>query len=123
VIEPVQYVQASDAADSPYIQNGIAELHDWKWAFGQTPDFTYSIRRAFRWGNVTAKIHSKHGVILSCSLSAEDVSEDVSDAMKLEELGRELAGQKYGFLDKEMTYEGCARIQEVRRWLMEEMSS
>jgi hypothetical protein len=23
----VQYVQASDAADSPYIQNGIAELH------------------------------------------------------------------------------------------------
>lgn len=67
----------------------------------------------------TAKIHSKHGVILSCSISAEDVS----DAIKLEELGRELAGQKYGFLDKEMTYEGCARIQEVRRWLMEEMSS
>ena len=67
----------------------------------------------------TAKIHSKHGVILSCSISAEDVS----DAIKLEELGRELAGQKYGLLDKEMTYEGCAKIQEVRRWLMEEMSS
>jgi lipoate-protein ligase A len=66
-----------------------------------------------------AKIHSKHGVILSCSISTEDVS----DAMKLEELGRELAGQKYGFLDKEMTYEGCARIQEIRGWLMEEMSS
>ncbi len=67
----------------------------------------------------TAKIHSKHGVILSCSLTAEDMS----DAMKLEKLDRELEGQKYGFLDKETTYDGCGRIQEVRQWLIEEMSS
>ncbi|KAI9467171.1 Lipoyltransferase and lipoate-protein ligase [Lactarius psammicola] len=130
VKEPVQYVQASDATDSPYIQNGITELHvktlspryefeqDWNWAFGQTPEFTYSISRTFGWGNVTAKIHSKHGVILSCSLTAEDMS----DAMKLEKLGHELEGQKYGFLDKGTTYDGCGRIQEVRQWLIEEMS-
>lgn len=67
----------------------------------------------------TAKIHSKHGIILSCSITAEDVS----DAMMLDELGRELAGQKYGFLNEEATYGGCTRIQEVRRWLMEETSS
>ena len=42
---------------------------------------------------------------------------------ELDELGRELAGQKYGFLDKETTYGGCPRVQEVRRWLMEETSS
>ncbi|KAH9179535.1 Lipoyltransferase and lipoate-protein ligase [Lactarius sanguifluus] len=117
VKEPVQYVQASDTTDSPYIQNGIAELHDWGWAFGQTPEFTYSISRAFGWGS-TARIHSKHGVILSCSLTAEDTS----DTMKLEGLGRELEGQKYGFLDKKATYD-CGRIEEVRQWLIEEMSS
>ena len=66
-----------------------------------------------------AKIHSKHGVILSCSITAEDAPH----AIKLEELGRELAGQKYGFLDKQTSYDGCARVQEVRRWLMEETSS
>lgn len=65
-----------------------------------------------------AKIHSKHGVILSCSITAEDVS----DATKLEDLGHELAGQKYGFFDKETNYDGCARVQEVRRWLKEETS-
>ena len=27
LLNQVQYVQASDATDSPYIQNGIAELH------------------------------------------------------------------------------------------------
>ena len=43
--------------------------------------------------------------------------------MKLDGLGRELAGQKYGFLDKEVTHGGCTRVQEVRRWLMEETSS
>ncbi|KAH9002269.1 Lipoyltransferase and lipoate-protein ligase [Lactarius hatsudake] len=107
-----------DTTDSPYIQNGIAELYDWSWAFGQTPEFTYSISRAFGWGSV-ARIHSKHGVILSCSLTAEDTS----DATKLEELGRELEGQKYGFLDKETTYDDCGRIEEVRQWLIEEMSS
>ncbi|KAH8988538.1 Lipoyltransferase and lipoate-protein ligase [Lactarius akahatsu] len=117
VKEPVQYVQASDTTDSPYIQNGIAELHDWSWAFGQTPEFTYSISRAFGWGS-TARIHSKYGVILSCSLTAEDTS----DAMKLGELGRELEGQKYGFLDKKTT-NNRGRIEEVRQWLIEEMSS
>jgi hypothetical protein len=43
--------------------------------------------------------------------------------MKLDDLGRELVGQKYGFLDKEKTYGGCARIQQVRGWLIEETSS
>jgi hypothetical protein len=47
----------------------------------------------------------------------------MSDAIKLEKLGRELEGQKYGFLDKEATSGGCGRVQEVRQWLMEEMSS
>ena len=65
-----------------------------------------------------AKIHSKHGIIVSCSLTADDMS----DAMELEKLGRELEGQKYGFLDK-ATHGDCGRVQEVRQWLMEAMSS
>ncbi len=43
--------------------------------------------------------------------------------MKLEELGGELEGQKYGFLDRETTYHGCGRTQDVRQWLIEEMGS
>jgi len=97
----------------------MAELPEWDWAFGQTPEFTYSISRAFEWGDVTAKIHSKHGIILSCSLAAEDTS----DTEMLERLGRELEGQKYGFLSKEAKDDSFGRMQEVRQWLTETMGS
>ncbi|KAI0307017.1 hypothetical protein B0F90DRAFT_1931664 [Multifurca ochricompacta] len=119
VEEPVQYIQASNAANIPYIRDGIAELPGWDWAFGQTPEFTYSISRVFEWGNVAAKIRSKHGVILSCSLTAEDGP----DLMMLEKLGRELEGQRYGFLDKTTSQDGCGQKQQVRQWLIEEMGS
>ncbi|KAI0254864.1 hypothetical protein BJV78DRAFT_1273894 [Lactifluus subvellereus] len=119
VEEPVRYVEASEAAGVAYIRDGMAELPEWNWAFGQTPEFTYSISRAFEWGDVTAKIHSKHGVILSCSLMAEDTS----NSEMLERLGRELEGQKYGFLSEEARCDSGGRIQEVRQWLTEAMGS
>ena len=28
----------------------------WDWAFGQTPEFTYSIKRSFGWGNVVSQL-------------------------------------------------------------------
>ncbi|KAI9513240.1 hypothetical protein F5148DRAFT_972105 [Russula earlei] len=117
VEETVQYVQAEDAINIPYIQDSMAELQDWDWAFGQTPEFTYSIGRTFGWGNVTAEIHSKRGVILSCKLTAESIS----DSESLEKLGGRLEGQRYGFLDEMTEYDGCERTREVRRWLIEEM--
>ncbi|KAI0000029.1 hypothetical protein BJV77DRAFT_939542 [Russula vinacea] len=119
VEEPVQYVQAEDATNIPYIQDSMAQFPDWDWAFGQTPEFTYSISRTFGWGNVTADIRSKHGVILSCSLTIDDTS----DSEWLDSLGRKLEGQRYGFLDKVTEFDGCGRTQEVQHWLVEEMAS
>lgn len=118
--EPVQYVQAEDATNIPYIHDTMANFPEWDWAFGQTPEFTYSISRSFGWGNVAAKIRSKHGVILSCSLTVEDTS----DLEWLEMLGRGLESQRYGFLDNTvMGYDGVGRAQEVWRWLIDEMAS
>lgn len=67
----------------------------------------------------TANIRSKHGVILSCSLTIDDTS----DSEWLDSLGRRLEGQRYGFLDKETGFDGCGRTQEVQQWLVEEMAS
>lgn len=67
----------------------------------------------------TADIRSKHGVILSCSLTIDDTS----DSEWLDSLGRKLEGQRYGFLDKVTEFDGCGRTQEVQHWLVEEMAS
>lgn len=119
VEEPVQYVQAEDAIDTPYIRDGMVEMPEWDWAFGQTPEFTYSITRAFEWGNVTANIHSKRGVILSCKFTVDDTS----DWELLDELGCRLEGQRYGFLDGATGSDGCRKTEEVRQWLIEKMGS
>jgi len=117
--EPVRYVQAEDATDIPYVQDSMAELPEWDWAFGQTPEFTYSINRSFGWGDVTAEILSKRGVILSCILTAKDTR----DSELLAKLSRRLEGQKYGFLEEATGYDGCGRTKEVLLWLIEEMGS
>ena len=31
-------------------------FQEWDWAFGQTPEFTYSIGRSFGWGNVVSPL-------------------------------------------------------------------
>lgn len=65
-------------------------------------------------------MRSKHGVIISCSLTVEDTSE----LERLERLGRGLEGQRYGFLDSTvMGYDGVGRAQEVWQWLIEAMAS
>lgn len=34
-------------------------FQEWDWAFGQTPEFTYSISRSFGWGNVVSQLNWK----------------------------------------------------------------
>ena len=50
-------------------------------------------------------------------------AKDTLDSELLEKLSRRLVGQKYGFLEDAMGYDGCGRTQEVLRWLIEEIGS
>ncbi|KAG2110755.1 hypothetical protein BD769DRAFT_1495359 [Suillus cothurnatus] len=102
-----------DLARIGYIQRGMAELPSWDWAFGQTPEFEYTIKKSFVWGDVTAHIHARHGVILSCTLQGLD-----------SELGKALEGKRYGFIeDEELGVDVSGREEVVWAWLKEEMSS
>jgi len=113
-------VQAEDATNISHIQESMDIFPEWDWAFGQTPEFTYSINRSFGWGNVAAEIRSKHGVILSCTFTVDGTP----NLEWLEKLGGKLEGQRYGFLDNNLTeYDGGGRTQEVRQWLIEEMAT
>ncbi|EPS98727.1 hypothetical protein FOMPIDRAFT_1125697 [Fomitopsis schrenkii] len=117
--EGVQKVEEHDVVKSvEYIRRGIAELPSWDWAFGQTPEFSHKLTHEFPWGELTADIHSKHGVILSCTFTLP-ASVDPELVRQLVELGERLKQQRYGFVD-----EGClgAEMHEgaqgaVWRWL------
>ncbi|TFY73183.1 hypothetical protein EWM64_g10828 [Hericium alpestre] len=118
--EPVQFVNDEQATAIDYIRHGMAELPSWDWAFGQTPEFTYKLRQSFSWGDVTADLHSRHGIILSCDL----VAADGTMQRDLQTVGAALRGQKYGFVDDKV--EGVAATdpaREVWSWLQREMSS
>lgn len=110
----------------------------WDWAFGQTPEFTYTVQNAFSWGDVvsnprrslprknahspqTAKLHSKHGIILDCTLQCSS-TDSVIEA-SLQELGTRLKGQRYAFVDIEQLGLEGSNMREVWQWLENVMSS
>lgn len=113
-------------------------MQSWDWAFGQTPEFTYSIRGQFAWGNVVrrfcthrykliayqggpqaAEIRSKHGVILSCTLTPDDTTL----SKNLDKLGVVLEGQKYGSVRSDLLDSAEQRLRDVAVWLEREMRS
>ena len=40
------------ALNIEYIRRGMEELKTWDWAYGQTPEFTYTLERTFGWGTI-----------------------------------------------------------------------
>ncbi|KAG0703915.1 hypothetical protein DFH29DRAFT_914674 [Suillus ampliporus] len=111
--EPCIVNDTDDLAQIGYIQHGMAELPSWDWAFGQTPEFEYTITKSFVWGNVTVHIHARHGIILSCTLQGLD-----------SELGKALEGKRYGSVEDEVLgVDVSGKVADVWAWLKEEMSS
>lgn len=120
VDKPVYTVQGdTNDMNVDEIRSGMAELPSWDWAFGQTPEFTYSIRGQFAWGNVAAEIRSKHGVILSCTLTPDDTTL----SKNLDKLGVVLEGQKYGSVRSDLLDSAEQRLRDVAVWLEREMRS
>ncbi|EKM59482.1 uncharacterized protein PHACADRAFT_137307 [Phanerochaete carnosa HHB-10118-sp] len=112
--------ETEEAKAISYTRDGMAELPRWDWAFGQTPEFTYTIQMDFSWGAVTAKLRSKHGVILDCAI---DSSNATSIESELKDLGTRLQGQKYAFVDESVLgLEGNEKKTEIWGWLRAEMS-
>jgi hypothetical protein len=50
-------------------------FQEWDWAFGQTPEFTYSISRAFEWGDVVSQFNKDSYVRVDSILDGEDTLE------------------------------------------------
>ncbi|KAF8638590.1 hypothetical protein AX17_002131 [Amanita inopinata Kibby_2008] len=109
--------------NTEYIRNGMAELPSWEWSFGQTPEFTYTINRSFTWGDVTATILSKHGIILSCGLGIDKTSLSGSDIELVVNFGRSLENRKYGVPNGATALSGDGPVGDVSVWLMQAMAS
>ncbi|KZT05542.1 Lipoyltransferase and lipoate-protein ligase [Laetiporus sulphureus 93-53] len=113
-----------------YIRHGMAELPacihaSWDWAYGQTPEFTHEITLPFEWSTLTAKIHSRHGIILSCTLTTSDAVDDALK-QKLITLSARLEQQRYGFVDEASLGSDILEDSEIRvvwHWLKGEMDS
>ncbi|KAF5392943.1 hypothetical protein D9757_001081 [Collybiopsis confluens] len=125
----IQVIGEERYRDVEYIQKGMNELKSWEWAYGQTPEFTYTIQKDFDWGIVRAKIRSKHGIILDCdcsvdhSLSFDDMSlrpGNVSDANtqnEMEKISTLFRGRKYGVSGPRVEGSGGGTASELVCWL------
>ncbi|TFL05826.1 Lipoyltransferase and lipoate-protein ligase [Pterulicium gracile] len=96
-----------------YIQRGMRELQSWDWQWGQTPEFTYGISTKFPWGDVDAKISSRHGRIQSCVLNAPSLP-----AEEREQLESFVASQRYGFSELGSTSGWDEKVVSVWNWIV-----
>ncbi|KIP07731.1 hypothetical protein PHLGIDRAFT_410732 [Phlebiopsis gigantea 11061_1 CR5-6] len=118
--EVCEVEETEEVKSIPYISAGMEELPQWNWAFGQTPEFTYTLSNTFTWGTVTANIHSKHGMILGCTLETSASTLPVQP--NLQGLGEQLSGQKYGFVEEDVLVLEDDTRREVWSWLRNKMS-
>ena len=70
-------------------------------------------------GSQAAEIRSKHGVILSCTLTTDDTTL----SKNLDKLGVMLEGQKYGSVRSDLLDSAEQRLRDVAVWLEREMRS
>ncbi|KIK10376.1 hypothetical protein K443DRAFT_670995, partial [Laccaria amethystina LaAM-08-1] len=119
--QPCIIHDTDDVKNVEYIRKGMAELPTWDWAYGQTPGFTHTINRAFPWGDVSAEIRAKHGVILDCSIKAVT---STSHGAVLEAFGQSFyIGKRYGFVENdEGAVNEVKQIADVKVWLRGAMS-
>ncbi|OBZ70124.1 Lipoate-protein ligase A [Grifola frondosa] len=126
VDEQVHIIHENDETiNIPYIHKGMTELPSWDWAYGQTPEFLYSIQHSFIWGKLAAEIHSKHGIILACSLTIPQGA-DASLGRRLQEFVARLEGQRYGLVDENVLIRESGvddQVKEVWEWLKSEMDA
>ncbi|KAF9644504.1 Lipoyltransferase and lipoate-protein ligase [Thelephora ganbajun] len=128
--ETIKWVdEGSDCEGIEEIRKGMHELTTWDWAFGQTPEFTYTLEHTFGWGTLKTNLHSKHGIILSCTFDIVDLVDrgGISEVRgHLDLLERSLAGEKYGFLEDEANPKELTGSESARQlWdeLVKEMKS
>ncbi|KAI0082522.1 Lipoyltransferase and lipoate-protein ligase [Panus rudis PR-1116 ss-1] len=126
ITDPINFIDEDEVAlGVQHIRQSIEELQSWDWAFGQTPEFTYTVSQAFSWATITARILSKHGIILDCPFTLADST--VVDLSSLQVLSENLKGQKYAFLSETPDIKALLasddRVQEVWRWLRHVMEN
>ncbi|KAG9317692.1 hypothetical protein JVU11DRAFT_1905 [Chiua virens] len=129
--EPYLVHETGQYLEDEYFKVGMSELQasltpcSWDWAYGQTPEFEYVISGAFKWGQLTSKIHSRHGTILSCSLSfPHEARIPPSTREWLLELSQRLVGKRYGFVEEgviEDDTDDSLDMKEIWSWLKREM--
>ncbi|KAK7060237.1 hypothetical protein VNI00_001002 [Paramarasmius palmivorus] len=117
IAEEPQIINHDQWQDVEYIRKGMEELPSWEWAYGQTPEFTYTVRNGFAWGTVEAKIRSKHGVILGCDITG--VEDQTAHSLQ-----KALEGNRYGFVRDEVSgMSGQEKEVELWKWLKTVMHS
>ncbi|KAK1220717.1 hypothetical protein PQX77_016543 [Marasmius sp. AFHP31] len=122
VSEDAKTVREGEMRGLDYIERGMAELPSWEWAYGQTPEFTYSVRNEFAWGNTMAQFRSKHGLILECNIHAPNGYLTPEDVKQVQQL---LVGERYGSIPEGAREEMSlnSRISELWRWLHNVMNN
>ncbi|KAG0001116.1 Biotin/lipoate A/B protein ligase [Modicella reniformis] len=110
------------------------DMKTWAWMYGQSPQFTYRLEKAFPWGSVNVLITSKEGLITQVDMDSIDHSTN-AQRLPLTALAVGLEGQRYERNALDLAIErireeapevlspkgAVEEIRDVARWLKDEI--
>jgi len=71
----------------------------------------------------TAKIHSKHGIILSCAMEIENTWLSSAELERLHKFGESLENKRYDLATMATARVGNEQIQELVTWLQDAVAN
>jgi lipoate-protein ligase A len=86
----IEEINPMKLQNNPELSRYYAQLSDWKWRYGKTPEFQHFNRTRFDWGQFDVHIESKQGMIDKVKLFSDCLNPGI-----VEELERNLLGQPY----------------------------
>ncbi|KAJ3191057.1 Biotin/lipoate A/B protein ligase [Irineochytrium annulatum] len=118
----LQELGDSDIDAMTGVRAGMEELKTWEWTYGETPEFTFALKKRLEIGDVSIEMLVKGGVVKSVT-TKQPADEDVAEIIMRVILDGGVVGGQFGDCASRL---GALRfsdrlIEEVRSWLARSM--
>eukprot|EP01116_Phalansterium_solitarium_P016284 TRINITY_DN3763_c0_g1_i5.p1 TRINITY_DN3763_c0_g1~~TRINITY_DN3763_c0_g1_i5.p1 ORF type:complete len:368 (-),score=31.46 TRINITY_DN3763_c0_g1_i5:1281-2384(-) len=126
---PVKDLDFAELQKKDRLAKTYETLKDWKWRFGETPEFEHNLEHRFDWGIMDVFLNSKEGVITAVKIFSDtlypglvDLCRDCLQGARYDRVGvaSALAEAKRRLLQTNEA-EAASYIDEFSRWLCDQL--
>jgi lipoate-protein ligase A len=79
-----EYIKNDILINNPKILEHYERIKDWKWRFGEAPQFTHNMVEYFTWGLVEIQLNIEKAIITKCQIFSDSIHPEMIEVMMAE---------------------------------------